>query len=196
MPRFECRQPGSRDVFGVHLRQRDERPAVVRPAHLLRQLRDRRLVRRDIARGRTNLGSIASAPSGALAYRSGRRKRGRRIDLQLDQPPHALQLSRNMNRARSIVPNRLLTIGKRQPFTRVKSSAGPPAAHDAPLNLGHFQPRVDFGIDAHELAVALEIVDTFAKRAIAHAKILTTEDTEGTEEDDEIADTVARIDRF
>ena len=38
------------------------------------------------------------------------------------------RLSRNMNRARSIVPNRLPSIGKRQPRTRVKSSAGPPAA--------------------------------------------------------------------
>ena len=52
---------------------------------------------------------------------------------------------------------------------------------DAALNLGDFEPGIDFGLDANELLAALEIVDTFAKRAIAHERILTTEDTESTE---------------
>ena len=40
---------GLRDVFGVDLRQRDERAAVVGPTHLLRQLRDCGFVGRDVA---------------------------------------------------------------------------------------------------------------------------------------------------
>ena len=36
------------------------------------------------------------------------------------------------------------------------------------MNLGRFQPRVDLDIDPHELPVALQIVDAFAERAIAH----------------------------
>ena len=31
------------------------------------------------------------------------------------------------------------------------------------MNLGRFQPGVDFGVDPHQMAVTLEIVDTFAR---------------------------------
>ena len=66
------------------------------------------------ARRRT-AAAAASAAVGSIFSSTSRRTRS--------------SVSRNMNRARSIVPNRLLTIGKRQPFTRVNNSAGPPAAH-------------------------------------------------------------------
>ena len=74
----EVRAPPARraDIFGVDLRQRDERAAVVRPAHLLRQLRDRRFVPVTSAR-RTNFGSMEQlAPRIALARCSGRRNAG------------------------------------------------------------------------------------------------------------------------
>ena len=77
----------------------------------------------------TNRGSIANAARAAPAYRSGRRNAAVGSIFSSTSRRTRSRLSRNMNRARSIVPNRLLTIGKRQPFTRVKSSAGPPAAH-------------------------------------------------------------------
>ena len=40
---------------------------------------------------------------------------------------------------------------------------------NATLDLGDFEPGIDFGIDSHEVAMALEIVDAFAERSIAHA---------------------------
>ena len=39
---------------------------------------------------------------------------------------------------------------------------------DAPLNLGGFEIRIDFLVDAHELPGALEVGHTFTQAAIAH----------------------------
>ena len=52
----------------------------------------------------------------------------------------------------------------------------------AAMNLGDFESCIDFRFNADKMLVALKIVDTFAKRSIAHEGILTTE---GAEENDE-----------
>ena len=44
----------------------------------------------------------------------------------------------------------------------------PAGGIDAPLNLGDFEPRVDLGIDPHQLAMPLEIVDALAQGSVAH----------------------------
>ena len=62
----EVRAPQARlaDVFGVDLRQRDERAAVVGPADLLRQLRDRGAIGGDRRRARRIFGNMQAARAG------------------------------------------------------------------------------------------------------------------------------------
>ena len=75
---------GLRDVFGVNLRQRDERAAVVRPAYLLRQLRDCCFVRRHVGAvdELRNRRQRAERRAG-IPQRSA--EAGRWIDLQFDK---------------------------------------------------------------------------------------------------------------
>ncbi len=47
------------------------------------------------------------------------------------------------------------------------------------MNFSRFEMRIDFAVDSNQLLVALEIVDAFAKCAVAHEEILTT-DTQRT----------------
>ena len=73
-----------------------------------------------------------------------------------------------MNRARSIVPNRLLDHREAAALDAREEQGRPAGRTDAAMDLGHFEPGIDFGVDAHQLAVPLEIVDAFAKCAVAH----------------------------
>ena len=75
-----------------------------------------------------------------------------------------------MYRTRSIVPNRLLTIGKRQPLTRAKKTRRPAGGKHAAMDFRRFQMGVDLRLDAHQLPGALEIVDAIAKIPITHGK--------------------------
>ena len=73
-----------------------------------------------------------------------------------------------MKRARSIVPNRLRDHREAAALHVGEEQRGAAGGIDAALDLGDFELGVDFGVDAHELFVALEIVDAFAKCSIAH----------------------------
>jgi hypothetical protein len=74
-----------------------------------------------------NRGRIRSAVSGTPRYRHGRRASAPGSVRSSTSLRTAASVSLNMNRARSSVPNRLLTIGNLHPITFEKSSAGPPA---------------------------------------------------------------------
>jgi hypothetical protein len=52
------------------------------------------------------------------------------------------------------VPNRLVTTGKRLPFTRLKSSAGPPLSITRRWISASFQIGIDFGIDCDDIFFA------------------------------------------
>ena len=124
---------------------------------------------------RTHRGSIASALSGEPAYRSGRRKPAVGSIFNSTSRRTRSSVSRNMNRARSIVPNRLHDHREAATLHAREQQRRPAGRVHAALDLRHFEPGIDFGVDAHELAVAFQVVDTFSQRAVAHKEILTTE---------------------
>ena len=115
------------------------------------------------SRAADKLAAALPAPSrGAPAYRNGRRNAGRRIELQLDQSPHALQAVAEhepgpLHRAEQVAHHR-----KAAALHAREQQGRPAGGTHAAMNLGHFQPGVDLGIDAHQLPVPLEIVDAFA----------------------------------
>jgi hypothetical protein len=45
------------------------------------------------------------------------------------------------------------------------------------MNLGRFQPCVDFRIDPYKVMMLLQVIYAFSQRAVAHDDILTTECT-------------------
>ena len=53
------------------------------------------------------------------------------------------------------------------------------------MNLGNFEPGIDFSLDVNQMAVTFKVINTFAKRSIAHEEILTTE-TQRTQRDHEL----------
>ena len=118
---------GPLDVLGVNLRQGDERPAVAAAsiataaaARIVVSMReDRPVADADAARHEaTGAGHVAVAPR--LFPERGR------IDLQFDQMANGGERVAEEEAGALGVPNRLLTIGKPQPLTRVKNRAGPP----------------------------------------------------------------------
>ena len=119
-------------VLRVDERQRDERPAVLRPAGQHRQPVEPHVLRHDLGHrpGRPLRARSAAPPpprrarprawpaSAAAASRPARRGAG---SSRPGRRPKA-------SSARRAVPNRLVTSGSSAPRTRVNSSAGPPAA--------------------------------------------------------------------
>ena len=147
-------------VLGVDLRQRDERPAVARPAL------------RAAAAGRSSSGvpgpgrggrisaacassvrrHVAVAPAAACQNAAGSTFSSTRWRT-------ASSVSRNRKRVRSRVPNRLLTIGKAAALDAREVQGRPAGLVDAAVDLGRFQVRVDLLLDADELAGPFQVVD-------------------------------------
>ena len=75
----------------------------------------------------------------------------------------------NASSARRAVPNRFVTSGNDAPFTRVKSSAGPPAGDHAPMDLGGFLVRIDRHVDHGEIAIAAELIEEGSEIGEGHA---------------------------
>ena len=113
-------------ILGVDLGQGDEGAAVVGPAFELRQLADSELIgeqwpARDLARTRAQQGPRHGGVAQRYFHSAAGSTRSSTSRRTLSSE------SRKMKRARSMVPKRLLAMGKRQPRTLAKYSAGPPA---------------------------------------------------------------------
>ena len=177
----EVRPPPARlpGVFGVNLRQGDERAAVARPADLLRQLRDSGLVfrrGRGVDKRRHRLQRAERRPRIAPRLL----ERCRRVELQFQEPPHALQavaqqVPRPVQRAEQVADHR------KAAALHPGIEHGRPARRTHPaMNLRRLEPRIDLLLDPHQLPRAVQVVDAFSQRAIAHEESATeiTEDTE------------------
>ena len=66
------------------------------------------------------------------------------------------------------MPNRLVTSGNPEPLTLVKSSAGPPAAIDAAMDLGGFEVGIDRRLHRDEVAVTAKLVEKRAEIGERH----------------------------
>ena len=77
-------------IFGVNERQRDERPAIVWPRFLLWQLIDGGFVSKD-GTARDNLRSHLACDPWRFQVFQRLPQPERRIDLQLDEPPHVVE---------------------------------------------------------------------------------------------------------
>ena len=69
---------------------------------------------------------------------------------------------------RRSVPNWLMSSGRCEPLTFVKSSAGPPRLDRAVDDLGDLEVRVDLGLDLDELALPPQEVDPGAQVSEGH----------------------------
>ena len=102
---------------------------------LRQQVQGRERARRGIARA-------ASAAAGGLTFSSTRWRTASRV-------------SRNRKRVRSIVPNRLPTIGNGGPLDPSEEQGRAPGLVDPPLDGGGLQVGVDLAVDRDQLARAL-----------------------------------------
>ena len=76
-------------------------------------------------------------------------------------------------KARSIrfaVPNRLVTTGKRLPFTRLKSKAGPALFDHAAMDFGEFEVWIDFRIDRNDFFFAGKQFEKCTQAAVHQAR--------------------------
>ena len=78
--------------------------------------------------------------------------------------------SRKRKRARSRVPKRFETAGKREPLTFSIQKRRGFGKIRSPLDLRHFQMRIDFLAHSHEMAVALEVEKGFPQASVAHSR--------------------------
>ena len=74
--------------------------------------------------------------------------------------------SRKRYRVRASVPNRLQSMGNRQPTTLVRSSAGPPARKTRRWISAASRLGVDRRVDSEQLPGRFQIVDALAKAAV------------------------------
>ena len=149
----------------VHL-QGDERPAVLRPAHDLRQLGDARAAVEDRRAAATLLRERVKrgAEGGEMAERvlGG----GHRVVLQARERLHGLEgiaehEARALERAEEVRHGR--EARSLHVLEEERRAAG---GVDAPVDSGHLQVRVHLLADADEMAVALEVADTGGKTRV------------------------------
>ena len=94
------------------------------------------------------------------------------VDFQLDQSPHGVecvskQKPRALHRPEQIREQRETTAFRLREEQRWAASL-----INAALNLGDFQTRIDFRVDANELFRSLQVGDTFLEIAIAHTVVV------------------------
>jgi hypothetical protein len=99
---------------------------------------------------------------------------GRWVDLQFDKFPHTLQAVAEYEASAVDRPEKIRDHRKATTLYSREQQCGSTGGINAALNFGNFETGIDFGFDANEFAISLKIVDTFAKCAIAHERILTT----------------------
>ena len=161
IPRFDPLKPGPVGVFGINLRQGDERPAVHRPALDLRQLIDRRSDAPGSARSARAGARSRQSVRGVPRYRQGFLASAARINLELDQPAHRLERVakhefRPIERAEQVAQNR-----ERRPLDPAKEQGGPARLIDPALDGGDFEIGVDLLVDDDELPVSFQVADAF-----------------------------------
>ena len=140
MPRLLRWKPGRVGVFGVDLRQRDVRPAVVGPRFQLRQLVDRRLAIEHRARANFSRPRQQGRP-GRLQIQPRPPHHIGRIDLERDellQPFERIaeEVPRSGHRAEQVAEHREAAaddVGQQQ--------GRPAGAKHAPLDFGRFEVR-------------------------------------------------------
>ena len=146
-------------VFGVDRRQRDERPAVARPARHLRELGERRFVGEHRARahpprqhGEGIQRRSPVAPGGA--------KRGLGVDLQLHEPLHAVEgVGKDPLDSRSGAVE-IDEDGERCSLDLREQHRRATRAEQPPLDLGDLQMGIDGVIDPHQMPLGLQGRDT------------------------------------
>ena len=153
-------------VFGVDLRQRDVRPAVVGPRFQLRQLVERGFALEHRARsdfsgpgqqGRPGrLEDIESRPSQKIGG----------IDLERDEPREpveriAEEVSRAGHRAEEVAEH-----GESASDDAGQQQGRPARPKHPPLDFGRFEVGVNRDVDAEQLPSGFQIIDTLAKAAV------------------------------
>ena len=151
---------GAIGVFGVDLRQRDERPAVVAASRRSAAARSmRRFMVEDRPGAHELAAACASAPARPHAIAPGRRPKAPGSIFSSTSCRTARACRETGSAARSIVPNRLLTIGNAAALDVRIQNRRPAGLIDAPLDLGRFQVRIDLRLDAHQPLRGFEICD-------------------------------------
>ena len=142
-PQVRLRQAGPVGVLGVDLRQGDERPAVVGPATGAGAAGRASSGAPGSARDGPVCGSRCRAVHGTSRYRQGRARAAGGLTFSSTRWRTASRVSRKRKRVRSIVPNRLPTIGKAVPLTRAEEERRPAGLVDPALDGGGLQVGVD-----------------------------------------------------
>ena len=93
---------------------------------------------------------------------------GRWIDLQFDEFADAIEAVAEHEAGAVDRPEKVRDHRKAASLHAREEQGGSAGGIDAALDFGDFEMGIDFGFDANELFAALEVVDTFAKRSIAH----------------------------
>src|SRR4051812_42921816 len=97
------------------------------------------------------------------------------VDFQFDKLPHAVEAIAKHEAGAVNGAEEVRDHWETASFHFCEEQRGASGGVNAALDFGDFQMGVDFGVDPDELIVALKIDDTFAKRAVAHEEMLTTE---------------------
>ncbi len=166
-PQVGSRRARPVGVFGVDLRQGDERTAVHRPALDLRQPPDRDPVGQDrpgpypTGQQPPERARYAAVPPGVLGDSA-------RVDLQLDQPADrfervAKQVFRAVERAEQVAQQR-----ESRPLGPPEQQGRAARLVDPPLDGGDLQVGVDLLVDDDELPGRFQVADAFRQRTIAH----------------------------
>ena len=163
-----CAPAGPVGILGVDLRQRDERPAVHAATTGSRAADRWSSGDPGSGRGTTILGLRCQSVRGAEQQRQMPGRPGGSILSSTSRRTES-SVSRNRNRARSMVPNRLLTIGE-------CSSLDPPEQERRPTRLvdpAPGWPRFPDGdrprVDDHQTTCGVQVGNAVGKRAIAHS---------------------------
>ena len=159
-------------MLSVHLRQRDKRTSIHRPAFQLRQLIDRR----PTVQHRTV--SAFGKPHGQQRLQSPRDpqrmfQQVSRVLLQVHQRFHgrqsiAKQKSRTLQRPKEITDHRKAAVGH-----VFKQNRRATAFADAAMDLCRLQIRTDFTLQSHQTTVLLQISDALLKISISHGPACT-----------------------
>ena len=118
---------------------------------------------RRIGPDRTRRGSSRKSVRGVPRYRQGLLASEPGSTLSSTSRRTDSRASRNKNRARSSVPNRLPTTGNAVPLTRRNKSGRSPGLIDPPLDGGDLEIRVDLLVDDDELLFSFQVADALGQ---------------------------------
>jgi hypothetical protein len=165
--------PRLRHVLRVDLWKGDERAAVPRPVHDLRQFRNARSLQGRCRAAETHATRQRSQCSGRNATVTQRRfEDAHGVVLELNQRLHALEcVPENEPRTRQCTEQ----VGdgrKRRALHTLEEERGPTRGVDPHVNGCHLEVRIHLLADAHQVTTLLQVLHTRCKAAVAHRRQL------------------------